>query len=358
MKALLELYFMAAALLLLNALSTQAFPSVYIIQQQRSFVLNAYGRGAEIWPPSNENPIQLSDSFPNNVIPESAKALLRMVPSDETLTVVPNTTSWRNKAKRAMRRILRRAAASEQEQQQTAQMDYNYNNNNGRPNNSGAMNQLPALIATCLLYFVQPLDILLSLFFSGYLYLLATAASGARRDTTTRLVPALPPQGHVPYLVANPLGQELTDSILYDQWLQVGVLLGLIAPVALVVSQACCLSNMAAAKACARPLFVLCVQALTEHKSRQEPLPLRILVPVLYNSVRVAYVWNWMTSTVTLGRVGRALAILNVVYWLTNLFGFLLPVAVMRYLRAYFVCVEAEQVTLRSGMEDSIGLLP
>jgi hypothetical protein len=35
----------------------------------------------------------------------------------------------------------------------------------------------------------------------------------------------------------------------------------------------------------------------------------------------------------------------------------LLPVATLRYMRAHFFCVEAEQVLTRPGMEDSIGLV-
>jgi hypothetical protein len=52
------------------------------------------------------------------------------------------------------------------------------------------------------------------------------------------------------------------------------------------------------------------------------------------------------------------LGLLNLLYTATNLFGFLLPIVVMRYLRAHFFAVEAEQVTFRSGMEETIGLVP
>jgi len=59
----------------------------------------------------------------------------------------------------------------------------------------------------------------------------------------------------------------------------------------------------------------------------------------------------------SLGYVGRALAVANLVYWATNLFGFLLPTAVVRYMRAHFFCVEAEEVTLREGRESAAGLM-
>eukprot|EP00956_Cyclotella_meneghiniana_P007941 scaffold10558_cov70-Cyclotella_meneghiniana.AAC.8 len=52
----------------------------------------------------------------------------------------------------------------------------------------------------------------------------------------------------------------------------------------------------------------------------------------------------------------RVLGAINLVYWYLNLMLFL-PVAVIRYLRAYFYCVEAVEVTVRKGHESSIGLL-
>ena len=64
-----------------------------------------------------------------------------------------------------------------------------------------------------------------------------------------------------------------------------------------------------------------------------------------------------MFTAADLGRVGRVVATANLVYWMTNLFGFLLPVAAVRYMRAHFFAVEAEQVITRPSMEDSAGLL-
>jgi hypothetical protein len=49
------------------------------------------------------------------------------------------------------------------------------------------------------------------------------------------------------------------------------------------------------------------------------------------------------------------LSVLNLAYWGVNLFGFLLPVAALRYMRAHFLCVEVEQVTTRTGMEEPLG---
>ena len=60
----------------------------------------------------------------------------------------------------------------------------------------------------------------------------------------------------------------------------------------------------------------------------------------------------------SLGRLGHYLAVANAVYWTTNLFAFLIPVASMRYMRAHFFGVEAAEVTTRIGMEESAGLVP
>lgn len=52
----------------------------------------------------------------------------------------------------------------------------------------------------------------------------------------------------------------------------------------------------------------------------------------------------------------RILGVVNLVYWYANLMLFL-PVAAIRYLRAYVYCVEAVEVTVRKGHEQSVGLL-
>ena len=88
------------------------------------------------------------------------------------------------------------------------------------------------------------------------------------------------------------------------------------------------------------------------------PLPLRILIPLSYNSARLIYLWNWALNPANLGPIGRGLAIVNGVYWALNLFAFLIPVATIRYMRAHFFGVEASEVSVREGMEESVGLIP
>lgn len=59
-----------------------------------------------------------------------------------------------------------------------------------------------------------------------------------------------------------------------------------------------------------------------------------------------------------MGKLARVVAAANLGYWALNLFVFLLPIAAMRYLRAHFYGVEAEEVTVRGGFDVSVGLLP
>jgi hypothetical protein len=48
----------------------------------------------------------------------------------------------------------------------------------------------------------------------------------------------------------------------------------------------------------------------------------------------------------------------NLGYWSLNLVAFLIPVALVRYMRAYFFGVEAAEVTTRVGMEETMGMVP
>lgn len=91
----------------------------------------------------------------------------------------------------------------------------------------------------------------------------------------------------------------------------------------------------------------------------QLPLPIRILIPVTYNVLRLVSLHEWAlypsVGEIALSRPLRLLGIANLLYWYINLL--FLPVAVVRYLRSHFFCVEASEVSLRKGYEGSAGLL-
>jgi len=308
-------------------------------EQARSSLFSSYGRNSEIWPPVGlDHPIKLADSFPNGEIPSQATQTLQQIGSR---LEEPKPVIWKRRIPRAMARMLKRAASSQEEQ--------------AFSENTSGMDLTPAVAAMLLLVsgYVKPLDVILVSFLSGYFCILTMVARSLRSDNVTPVLPALPPQGHVPTLVSNPLGYSLTYSRQYDSFIKLGVLAGLLGPV-LTGWRYALNGQVAASRVCARPIFFLCFQALSEAVGRRAmtPLPIRILVPVAYNTVRLGYLWNWCFFPGHLGALGRGLAVANLIYWGVNLFGFLLPVAAMRYMRAHFYCVEAEQVTTRVGLEE------
>lgn len=69
-------------------------------------------------------------------------------------------------------------------------------------------------------------------------------------------------------------------------------------------------------------------------------LPIRVFVPVVYNAVRMYAIGDWLMSEVMKsGRwvtVGTCLAMVNLVFWGFNLFGFLLPVYLPKAFKKYY----------------------
>jgi len=351
-----------------------------------------YGRGSEIWPPTNEEPVRLADSFPEGAIPKFAADLLAGdVPLDDDTTTpatsadsAPRRGRKRRLIRGAVGRVLRRAATSEQ---RSASGDRSARGGEDAFWDA-PVDRAPAVVALLLAVggLVLPTDMMTVVGLTAYLVVLGLASSSPReveppaRSTSIAaemdelpsggiggsgslvpMVPSLPPQGHVPSLVSNPLGVPLTNSAAYRTWLRLGAIVGLILPLASVLGYGFGpKKDLVSAALAARPCFLLCCQAVTEATSRRllAPLPLRILIPVAYNAARLAPLWSWALATTPLGPAGRALAIANYAYWTINLFAFLLPIGVIRYMRAHFFCVEAAEVQLRKGQETSAGLLP
>jgi hypothetical protein len=240
----------------------------------------AYGKNAEIWPETNEDPVTLSDSFPNGDIPYSAILMIEQQDMDsyhETVedSIAPDETTTFSTTKgaeegqpqrrrgvkrqfvsRSIRRILRRAAAKEE-------LD-------SEPESTG-LDKTPILIALALLVrgLVRPLDVALVAFLTGYGVILGQVARSPRETSGVPMLPATPPQGHVPAMVSNPLGMGIMYSKVYDLWLKLGVLIGLVGPVALLSHYVLFADKLAAARICAPPIFLLCCQAITEAISRK-----------------------------------------------------------------------------------------
>lgn len=321
--------------------------------------LNAqkYTKGSEIYPPSNFGPFTLADSFPNSTVPlivdEKLKSIL---PQDTTVSnnyqidsTVTNTTETQLEQRTRKRRILFRmttkilsSAARAEEEKVQKQAD-----------NEDRISKFPMLVATLLLALgqVQPTQILFVIFMTGYLTFLHVLSSTSKTDQNKRLpvLSALPPQGHVPTLISNPLGTMISDSRAYSNWLLIGVIFGYIAPIVSIGYHYLVTKQVELASFISRTIFVLSCQISTEALAKRSfsPLPIRILIPLAYNSYRMNSLYDWALNSFGWCRV---LGILNFFYFGANLFGFLIPIATMNYMRSHFFGVEAAEVVFR---EDS-----
>ena len=246
---------------------------------------NPYGRGAEIWPPSSEQPIRLENSFPNGVLPDNVvEALSRLTAPEQAPPTAPSLVDTgkplrRQNVPRAIGRILRRAAYAQEETEADAASSVSSSSSSissvfsraGR-NTAALVDKTPMVLAASLVVFgmIRPLDALVVSFLTGYFVILFLWARSLRRDNVTPIMPSLPPQGHVPNLISNPLGPCLTTfSVTYDYWLRTGVLLGLLAPIVVMLRYAFVSHQMDCAQACARPIFFMCCQAMSESVARR-----------------------------------------------------------------------------------------
>ncbi|XP_021764908.1 uncharacterized protein LOC110729484 [Chenopodium quinoa] len=103
-------------------------------------------------------------------------------------------------------------------------------------------------------------------------------------------------------------------------------------------------------KAAVPHVFLLASQVFMEGVSVSDrfSLPIRVFIPVFFNSCRLITLKKWLMEEIMKGGegwnggsyarlwVGRALAIANVTLWSYNLFGFLLPVYLPRSFKKYY----------------------
>ena len=340
-----------------------------------------YGRGAEIYPVTNEIDFKLTDSFANGVLPPSVQVVIdednetkkkniqklngmmkmtnetngqaqsntkdNTTVEEESLTANGSSTST-SKVTNAINSILRSAAESQTEKSPLV--------------DSTPFNKRPPFIALTLmtLGLITPNHILSVLFLSGYLIGLGfVAASPKSMDNMNPIVWSVPPQGHVPNLLSNPLGSSISNNPAYINWLRFGVVFGYLGPI-LYVIQTILDGQQHLSETIAANIFLLSCQITTEDLSRSKvvtPLPIRVLIPLMFNTLRMGTLYDWILCWGDMSQNGKGLAVVNFVYWGMNLFLFLIPVATMKYMRAYFYAVEAEEVAVRDGDEDSVGLL-
>jgi hypothetical protein len=341
-----------------------------------------YRRGAEIYPLTNRISFTLADSFPNGIVPQMAQIILA-----DKGPLTPQQLQDLAKVQ-LQQDIDDDDSANANSNADDQRMDPSSNakaNTTAARRNKRFEPKLPPIIALVLVAkgLVSPGHMLFTIFFSGYISILNIIASSPRNDIDSHdpssadpsessyssasaslqpILPSLPPQGHVPDLISNPLGIAITESYVYQNWLRTGELFGYFLPLLALATGFAdqCVTNIPARLVpsyvtmthMATSMFLICCQVMTEAATKRcgAPLPLRIFVPVAYNAVRMGPLYNWMLAGWDVMRLWeKMLALGNFVYWGTNLFGFLLPVASLRYMRSHFFCVEAQEVVLRRG---------
>lgn len=154
--------------------------------------------------------------------------------------------------------------------------------------------------------------------------------------------PTLAPADRVPVFDRN--------SKILNLYVLFAAIIGLFLPI-LYVFEGVLEGDKEGIKAAVPHVFLLASQVFMEgvSVSGRFSLPIRVFVPVFYNSVRMFTLLEWLNSEmikVGVGEgstsrsrrlyVGRALAVVNFGFWAYNLLGFLLPVYLPRAFKIYY----------------------
>lgn len=158
-----------------------------------------------------------------------------------------------------------------------------------------------------------------------------------------------------PDVLRSPLAGVASGST-YRGYVSCGAVLGVLLPLALLAWRALCVVvaavrqqpagwdlNPAAALAIAHT-FWLFAQIQTEdyHRRQRFPQLLRVMVPIVYNTLRIPVLWAWFSAALHPAVGAQAswpmlfAAAGNLFFWTFNLLFFLLPVAMRAYAKAYF----------------------
>ncbi|EJK58948.1 hypothetical protein THAOC_20889 [Thalassiosira oceanica] len=369
-------FVVSVALLIVDALvaGLQTGRTTYVTSTRSSLRASAYGKGSEIFPECNAEPIKLSASFPNGVLPPPVQTMLEKsgesspdeAIGEESIEETPSlgsptsrdvTIGKRRAVKRTLKHILESAATSSETRARSSG-ERDFTQRVPRVEKMPFVLAIALLASKCVNVGVVLASIGLSVYFIG----LASWCAAPAKASTAANMPSLPRNGHVPNLIANPLGYAMTGSKRYRRWLRLGAVIGLLLPLAMLIElsidssgawlslpSGCSVSRVRMLLGC--PVFLLCTQALTEAVARIAllPLPLRILIPVSYNLMRLSTIHCWAFPANPIPRTIQALGVTNLIYWYANLLFFLVPVGVVRYMRAHFFAVEATEVTLSRG---------
>ena len=128
----------------------------------------------------------------------------------------------------------------------------------------------------------------------------------------------------------------------------IGAIIGLFLPVAYIF-EGILEGDKEGIKAAAPHVFLLSSQVFMEGVAFSDrfSIPVRVYVPVFYNTRRILTLVDWLRSEFSkvdhgyAGSarrlyVGRVLAVANMAFWCFNLFGFLLPVYLPKAFKMYY----------------------
>lgn len=193
------------------------------------------------------------------------------------------------------------------------------------------LNCLAVMIITAASGMVSPEDFAFVIFSVVYMYLLLKVAFPGK----------IPPKDA---LVFDPRNKILR------LYVTVGAIIGLYLPVAYIF-EGILEGDKEGIKAAAPHVFLLASQVFMEGVAFSDrfSIPVRVYVPVFYNTRRIFTLVDWLRSEfskadhesagLVSGRrlyVGRVLAVANMAFWCFNLFGFLLPVYLPKAFKLYY----------------------
>ncbi|OAY30360.1 uncharacterized protein LOC110599774 [Manihot esculenta] len=155
--------------------------------------------------------------------------------------------------------------------------------------------------------------------------------------------------------VAFPCVNPSKESLVFDPknktlrlYVFVAAIIGLYLPIAYIV-EGIFEGDTEGIKAAAPHVFLLASQVFMEGVafSGSFALPIRVFVPVFYNSRRIFTIVDWLRNEISKVEhdyggsprrllIGRALAVANMAFWCFNLFGFLLPVFLPKAFKKYY----------------------
>ncbi|KAL1813801.1 hypothetical protein ACET3Z_023866 [Daucus carota] len=128
----------------------------------------------------------------------------------------------------------------------------------------------------------------------------------------------------------------------------IGALIGLFLPIAYIF-EGVVEGDKEGIQAAVPHVFLLASQVFMEGVAFSDrfSLPIRVFVPVVYNSARIFTIMDWLRTEISKGHrefsgserrlvVGRGLAVANLAFWCFNLFGFLLPFYMPKAFKAYY----------------------